>query len=467
MSDLYETSGFSAIELDEPDEPISDGTAPTDGLASPGDKARSRVEEAKAAAREAKQRKAQGKSGQASELDPTEGKRADPAIDNPSRLDLTGLDLDDDMLDEAGLAGDDVADVGAKADDPPSLALPEIDVFAPMPPRRPSAQRQAAPRPKQPQRPPVSRVGSQPGAALGSSPNRRRAVTAYEARREPLESQANPDNLRSVGMHGSSYRIRGGGLTQGKHPVAYVVIGLIVALAISLGGLGAWRLIGVLATGRIQESAVTITVDQGHQALTTMPRLPDYIWVGADDAFNQMTEAGIALHLNDRMTSKNPDGTAHGKEIVYLPEGATPDDLSTYNAGEFDGFDLDEMQGRMLGSWMLDISSGDRGSYLQFKYVNLATHGLSEEMHWLLGCQGLSGDNTVVVDEGVDVYGNNYVQGYSVIDGDRTVYWRVLSCSFSAYYRGSDNRSLPESSSYVKLVVATWDFYGVDKTPPD
>ncbi|MDR0459055.1 MAG: hypothetical protein LBG68_01130 [Coriobacteriales bacterium] len=293
----------------------------------------------------------------------------------------------------------------------------------------------------------------------------RQSRTAYPAAalRQPVDSLASLKSIKKTGMHDTSYRIRGGGFTQAKNPLNRIIISVIVAVALGFGGFGAWNLINFLAQERVDESAVIITVNDSHQALVNTPHLLDYIYSNVDDAYYWITESGLAASLNDRMTSDNPDRSAYGKEIVYLPAGATEEDYLSYNATEFNNFDFDELQHRLLGSWMLDISSGDRGTYLQFKYVNLATEGLLEEMYWFLDTQGLTGAGSVIVSEGLDQFGNNYVEGYVVLEGDQIVYWRMLSCSFNAYYRGADNRGLPETSGFFKLRIATWDFYGVDR----
>ena len=293
----------------------------------------------------------------------------------------------------------------------------------------------------------------------------RQSRTAYPAAalRQPVDSLASQSSIKKTGMHDTSYRIRGGGFTQAKNPINRIIISVIVAVALGFGGFGAWNLINFLAQERVDESAVTITVNDSHQALVSTPHLLNYIYSNADDAYYWITESGLPASINDRMTSDNPDRSANGKEIVYLPAGATEQDLLSYNATEFNSFDFDELQHRLLGSWMLDISSGDRGTYLQFKYINLATEGLQEEMYWFLDLQGLTGAGSVIVSEGLDQFGNNYVEGYVVLEGDQIVYWRMLSCSFDAYYRGADNRGLPETSGFFKLRIATWDFYGVDR----
>lgn len=294
----------------------------------------------------------------------------------------------------------------------------------------------------------------------------RYAITTYN-RREPLSSLAQPGSYRQTDMHGTDYHIRGGGILQGRHPVAYGIICCLLALAMGLGIFGSWKLIGFLAADRVDTSTILLTTDESHAAYAGSPRLIDFLWSNADDAYNHLYENGWNVFLNDRMTSNNPDRTAVGKEIVHLPAGCGEADLAAYNATEFNSFSFTELQQRMLGSWMIDISRGDRGAYLQFVYVNLATDGLHQEMRWFLSQQGLLNDNATIVSEGTDGFGNSYIEGYTSINEDMVVYWRFISCSLDARYRGSDTRKLPDSSGYFKLRIGTWDFYGVEKSGKD
>lgn len=266
------------------------------------------------------------------------------------------------------------------------------------------------------------------------------------------------ESYRTSGMFDNDYHIRGGGFTQGRKPWILALLGLITAVALALGAFGAVKLVGYLVSVRVDNSIITITDDQAHSALAaSMPQLLDYLGNDADAAFSSLSDAGLRVYLNDRETSDNPDATATGKEIVFLPSAATDDMLQTYNGSEFNDFDFDQLQNQMLGAWMLDISKGDKGTYIQYKYVNLAAASLSDEMQWLLTQQGLSGDNNHVLDQGTDEFGNSYIVGY-LTQGTKVYYWRVISCSFGDYYQGADTRKLPSSAAYVKLRVADWDF---------
>jgi hypothetical protein len=271
------------------------------------------------------------------------------------------------------------------------------------------------------------------------------------------------DGYRSATIHDNDYHIRGGGYTQSKSIAIRVVLGLITLAALIVCVFSLAKLIGTFNTSQSSKAVVTVSDDNTHQAMAEyMPELLSFMGTSADDVFSSLSEKGIAVSLNDRKTSDNTDGTAVGKEIVHLSNTQDTTELEAYSSSEFNGFTMAELQGNLLGAWMLDDSIGDKGSYLQLKYVNLAATDLDGEMEWLLKQQNLLGGNGVELARGKDNKGNNFILGYTTLN-DKTYYWRAANCSFNAIYQGTDTSSynLPGTSSYVRLRVANWDFYGV------
>jgi len=313
---------------------------------------------------------------------------------------------------------------------------------------------------------------SESGAADNSSsavakrqPATRITTLATTSRPQTKDSSLS-GNYRPLGMHDTTYRVRGGGATRQGNSTYRIVVTAVLIVALVFSGFGALKLIDFLAGDQSNKSIVTITVDQSHQALSGAPRLTDYVYNNADDAFGRLQEAGYRVFLVDRTSSSNPDRTSHGKEIICLPEGATDEDKDAYLVSEFSAFDFDALQGRLLGSWMMELSNGDRGCFLEYKYVNMATNGLNAEMNWLLENQGLLGDSATIVDQGEDSSGN-FIQGYTMY-GENKIYWHIMSCGFEYRYRGQDTRNLPETCAYVKIRIANWDFYDAQrKLDPD
>ncbi|MCL2136476.1 MAG: hypothetical protein FWH40_02980 [Coriobacteriia bacterium] len=301
-------------------------------------------------------------------------------------------------------------------------------------------------------RPGLSANARSQRANLASSRNNESRSTA--------SSQALVGNLRQTGMHDTSYRVRGGGFTQGKGSLYKMVITCIVAIALVAGGIGTWQIIGMVTQVDVSK-AITVSVDQSHQALDSSPRLLNYLELSADEAYDRLRETDLPVYMLDRNITDNPDQTANGKEVIYFTNDAIEDDFAAYTTSEFSSFDFDTLQDRLLGSWVMALSNGELGRFAQLKYVNMATTGLYPEMYWMLNRQGLADERSMVVYEGDDRYGNSMICGYASLDEDRIVYWQAISCPFSARYRGSDNRPIPDTSAYVKIRIATWDFYGV------
>jgi hypothetical protein len=276
-------------------------------------------------------------------------------------------------------------------------------------------------------------------------------------------SAALPENLRQTGTQDSTYHIRGGGYVQKRDTRSNAILSLILAVALIVAGMGASRWFKTL-NGSVTVAVIDISTQDSHHALSGAPHLLDFVPGDADGAYDWLKNSGFSVHFNDRTSSSNPDQTSSGAEIVCLPPEATEEDLSCYYETEFSGFDFDDLQHRLLGAWMMEISNGNRGTFLEFKYANLATEGQYEEMHWLLDQQGLvdSQHASVILSEGRDQVGNSCIEGYTVIN-DEVIFWRILSCIFNARYSGSDGRKLPDTSVYVKLRIANWDFYDAHK----
>jgi hypothetical protein len=265
-------------------------------------------------------------------------------------------------------------------------------------------------------------------------------------------------SFRQTGMHDSSYKVRGGGFTPSQSPAARITSLATIVVGIVLVFYMGWRLIGCLNNYE-ETKVVTININESHEAYNGLPFLLDHLWQGPDDAFDQMREAGLNIYINDRNSTDNPDRSSNGKELVCFPVAGNEEDFAAYNAAEFSSFSHEDMQDRLLGSWMMDLSSGEAGLFAQLKYVNMATSGIFEEMHWALEKQGLIGEGTTIVFEGEDRFGNSVICGYTVFENDVTVYWQAISCTYEARYKGSDTRSLPDTAVFIKLRVGTWDFY--------
>jgi|GEM_PF-2616688 len=283
-----------------------------------------------------------------------------------------------------------------------------------------------------------------------------------KVRRANALSDADPNSFRRATMHDTDYHIRGGGFARLRNPLGTLIIAVIIALALVGGAFGSYQMINFLAHGGFVSSPVTITSEQSRTALQSLPKLLSYSSSNANKAYRALQGEKVKVALNNRKTSDNPDATATGKEIVHLPEGSTEADLATYTGSEFNGFSFDDLQNRLLGSWMLDISSGNKGAYLQLKYVNMASSGLDDELSWLLEQQGLPGKGGAITGQGTDSFGNHYIEGRSV-QGKKTLYWRVLGCPFGSYYHGADTRKLPNTAVLIKLRLGTWDFYGASE----
>jgi hypothetical protein len=249
------------------------------------------------------------------------------------------------------------------------------------------------------------------------------------------------------------------------------MIALIAAVVIA--GIG---LLAFLFTGPLQEflgdkpkaNTITLTTAQTREAIDSeMPRLIDNINYSAEEAYAVFTEAGWNVKLSDRMTSDDPDKSATGGEVIHLAPSA---DLAVldqgYYEGGFDAYDFEELQESFNGAWMLALSRGDMGAYSQIKYLNFAATSLEDEMAHLRTLQGLNDDSSAVDNEGIDEFGNAYVQGYTVV-GETTYFWKLVGIAFSDYYRGQDRRDLPQTAVFVKCTVASFDFYGAGALPKD
>jgi hypothetical protein len=221
------------------------------------------------------------------------------------------------------------------------------------------------------------------------------------------------------------------------------------------------------------ESIIVLTPAETREAIDSqLPRMLDYINSSVDEANAAFVEAGWNVVIDQRVSTNNLDRSSAGNEIIHLSPSVDQAVLDRgYYEGEFNAYDFDELQQSFNGAWMLDISRGDRGTYLQIEYVNFAASSLDEELEHLRALQGLDGENSAIDSRGEDEHGNTYIRGYSVIGGSEATeeaeavegtmyYWEVIGIAFGDYYGGQDRRDLPPTAVLVKCRLANFDFYG-------
>ncbi|MDR1421509.1 MAG: hypothetical protein LBI64_01430 [Coriobacteriales bacterium] len=295
-----------------------------------------------------------------------------------------------------------------------------------------------------------------------TAPERSRSSRRGTPATQPLAATgADPAAFRQTSMHDTSYRVRGGDLKYRRTPIITILLALVVIAALAAAFYFLTNFVRAFVAEGPNEKVITLTTDETRSAIDSqMPTLTGWVSSSPDDAFDSFQETGWNVYINERFTSDNPDNTAYGKEIILLPAGETEATLTGYYEGGYNAYDFDELQSGFNGAWMLDLTSGDMGSFAQLKYVNLNSDGLVAEMQHLLSIQSLSGESTIVDQSDVDDYGNTFQKGYTVID-ETTYYWEIIGIAFDDYYSGSDRRSLPDTAVFLKLKVATFDFYGV------
>jgi hypothetical protein len=321
--------------------------------------------------------------------------------------------------------------------------------------------------------PAASTLRAHPTAGSPAEKKRGRSESVARSAAKPrrasqLATLANPDDFHPAEFVDNAYHIRGGGRRHNKRsPVMVILIAMVIISGIGLLGFFLWDAFQGLLGKKPVENVVTLSASETREAIDTeMPVLLDYIWSGSEGAYAVFVDNGWNVVMPGRDTSDNPDATALGNEVIHLAPGVDTAVLeSGYYASEFDGYSYDELQANFNGAWMLDISQGDSGVYAQLKYVNFASDSLTSEFQHLRELQGLAGENSVVVSDGLDGFGNSYLKGYLVID-EVTYYWELIGIAFESYYGGQDRRSLPETAVYVKCRVANFDFYGIESSPP-
>jgi hypothetical protein len=297
-----------------------------------------------------------------------------------------------------------------------------------------------------------------------ASPERSRASRRKPAAAPPRQagaSRAATAAFRQASMHDTSYRVRGGGIKHTRTPIVTILLAVVVIAALAAAFYFLTNFVRAFVAEGPAEDLITLTTQETRSAIDSeLPVLSDWLSSSPDDTFAAFTELGWNVFINDRFTSSNPDSTAYGKEIIHLPAGRAVETLQGYYESEFNAYDFDELQKDFNGAWMLDLTQGDMGRYGQLKYINLNSEGIEAEIQYLLFQQGLSGETTVIDQTGTDDFGNTFSVGYTVKDDETTYYWKALGIAFGDYYQGRDSRSLPDTSVFLKLTVASFDFYG-------
>jgi hypothetical protein len=282
-------------------------------------------------------------------------------------------------------------------------------------------------------------------------------------RKVGLATLANPEDFHEAQLADNSYRIRGGGKRHNRGtPLMIILIAVVVIAGVALLGTVMKDALTDLLTEKPEVEVVTLTSDQTRNAIDSeMPHLLDFVWLTPDEAETAFTEAGWNVFRLGRSASDNADGSATGTEMVRLNSSGTEATLTGYEAGEFSAFDFATLQKSFNGAWSLDLSLGDLGHFATFKYLNFASLSLTDELKHLQEIQGLAGEGSQVIKEGIDENGNSFIYGKTVI-GETPYYWQVVGIAFSEYYGGKDRGKLPDTAVFVKCKLATYDFYGAE-----
>jgi hypothetical protein len=281
-----------------------------------------------------------------------------------------------------------------------------------------------------------------------------------------LQTIANPNDFHHAEIDDSSYHIRGGGTRHNKRtPALVIVVAAVIIVAVVLLGALLINMYTTMVDKSTVKPVVTLTAAETRAAIDAqMPRVVDHTKSNATDVYNALAANGWSVYLNSRATEDDPNNA--GGEIIRLDPAVSADVLNGYYSGEFNSYDFDELQKSFNGSWFLDISHGGQGALAQLKYINFAAEATSNEadplkaelLH-LKSLQGLEGEGVVVLNEGVDDFGNTFIQG-TITVGDTKYYWKLVGIALNEYYGGKDKRDLPSTAVFVKCSVSTFNFYG-------
>jgi len=243
-----------------------------------------------------------------------------------------------------------------------------------------------------------------------------------------------------------------------------IVISVVIIVGMLIAGYFLNDFYLRLTGKKAPETVVRLTQAQTRAAIDAeMPTMLDHMYRSASEVCAAFTELGWNVAYNERRAVESQDQSAVGGEIIRLAPGIPIEILEGYYQSEFNIYDYDELQDSFNGAWVLSISHGNRGSYIQIKYVNFASVSLGDELVHLGEAQQLLGENSVIDAEGIDGYGNCFMQGFIDLN-DKIIYWKVIGIEFYDYYRGQDRRKLPDTAVFVKCQIATYDFYGVNQT---
>jgi hypothetical protein len=281
-----------------------------------------------------------------------------------------------------------------------------------------------------------------------------------------LQTIANPKDFHRAEIDDSSYHIRGGGTRHNKRtPALVIVIAAVIIVAVVLFGALLINMYTTMVDKSTVKPVVTLTAAETRAAIDAqMPRVVDHTKSNATDVYNAFIANGWSVYLNSRATEDDPNNA--GGEIIRLDPAVPADVLNGYYSGEFNSYDFDELQKSFNGSWFLDISHGGQGALAQLKYINFAAEAtaneadpLKAELLHLKSLQGLEGEGVVVLNEGVDDFGNTFIQG-TITVGDTKYYWKLVGIALNEYYGGKDKRELPATAVFVRCSVSDFNFYG-------
>jgi hypothetical protein len=269
---------------------------------------------------------------------------------------------------------------------------------------------------------------------------------------------ANPESYKPLDMHGSSYRIRGGGSRRSRTPLLVIAISVVILAGVGILIFALNNYIAPLANEVASPHDITLTAEETRSAIdSAMPPLIEFMgmtWEGEYDYL--VNDRGFKVQDEVRMYFDFvPDQSASGHLYVRVPNDTPDSEIIGYYQGTFNAYSAAELQQYLNGAWVMKDANGNLGRIIRLEYANYVGEGVEDEMDTLATLQGLSGPDVTIVYRGLDSRNNSVILGSKLI-GEQTIYFKIAACPFSEVYTVD---SVPSTSVYITCTVSTYDFY--------
>lgn len=250
----------------------------------------------------------------------------------------------------------------------------------------------------------------------------------------PKIKQTNVYSMEPAGLYGTVYEDPRGTNVLRISALVALIVGLVIVF---FTGMSAYQHI---QKSQEQPASIAALSDQRDQSV---PVLLPYVGMLDGQIFDSLSETYSLYQTSDTPTSMT---------AVRLPDGIDAAKMAQYYQQGIGNLSADEAARLLRTAWFLATDHEDTYRTIQVKFCDFGSSDINYAIDNAIKAQGLDGENSTLLDSGVDSNGNTYKYGSIVRDDGTTVYWLVAACDLDEVY---SINGFPAKAFYVGVTEST------------